>query len=168
MNAVLDESKRPIAQISIDTRVLIDRLEKSAEGEVIPYDELNKLLGRDVRTVARHNVQSAMRHLESRGMVFSTIRTVGIKLLTDSERVGEGDTGINKVRRCARRAAKRLRFNKFEALSNEEKTRTLTAQSVLGAVTQFTKPTAVKRISESVETGVLPVGKTLQLFIGKE
>lgn len=168
MTSMPDDSKRPIAQISIDTRILIEHLGKAQIGDIFTYADLSKLLGRDVQTIARHNLMSACRNLLSSGMVFGTIRSHGIKLLTDSERVGEGEAGITKVRRCARRAVNRLRFNEFNSLAPEDKTRVLTAQSVLGATVAFTKATAIKRISESVQATTLPVAKTMELFIGNE
>lgn len=160
-------SKPTIQQISIDTRAIIDRLAEAQVGEVITYQELTDLIGRDVQTVARGNLRTAVLHFERDGIIFGTVIGEGIKLLPDNELVGAGENGVGRIRRLARRTARKLAgFRDFAALGPSDKTRVLAHQSVLGAISSFTRPRTVDRIAAGLteEQKALPVGRTIELF----
>jgi hypothetical protein len=61
-----DEARRPIGQLSFDTKQLATRLAKLAPNEpvsfqLVPYEELNTIIGRNVQDKARGNLMAARR-----------------------------------------------------------------------------------------------------------
>ena len=116
-------------------------------------------------------LQSAMRAALRQEMVFSTIRGVGVKRLTDRELAGIGEATRQHITKSARTAMKKMTLvQDFKALTNEEKIRHNTSLAMLGAVAHIASPKQAKALEGKVSTtlGTLPVQKTLAAFMGKE
>jgi tRNA(Phe) wybutosine-synthesizing methylase Tyw3 len=108
MSEVMDKS-RIIPAMSADTEALISRLRDAQEGEVVTYAELRSLLGYDVRG-KWHIVTTAKNRLrEDEGKHYDTIKTVGIKRLTDAEAAATMPSYVNRARTQARNGHKRAR-----------------------------------------------------------
>lgn len=150
--------------MSIDTQALVNRLKKMAVGEVIPYQELSALIGRDVRNGARSYLQSAIRHLLDQGMAFGVVRGEGVKLLTDDEIVDVGAAGLKKIRRASFRSTKVLTaVRRFDALDRDRQIEHNLALSLHGIVQFATKPLIIKQLRARVDESQaqLPVQKML-------
>lgn len=156
---------------SIDSRQIADRLGQLRPGEHVTYEELSRLIGRDVRRFAISCLATAIRQHLREGVVFAALRGQGIKRLDDAELVGVGDRSLNHIRRHARKSAHKLAsFRDFDALPKDDKARVLAMQSALGAVLMFSKPEAIRRLQSGVQKSMkeLPIGKTLKLFVDEE
>lgn len=163
------QPKRSIAEVSLETRLVIDRLGKAKPDEVVSYTELSALVGRDIRYAGRVNLDTARRYWEREGRCFGVVRTVGVKWLPDVELPGEGPRAATRMRRIARRALRKLTcFESFDELPVDAQRQVIAYQSTFGAVELVTKVSSTKKleakIGETMEC--LPATKTLSLFAG--
>jgi hypothetical protein len=164
------EPKKSIPEMAIDTRLLLQRLLKAAVGELVSYQELSKEISRDVQREANPCLQSAMRAALRQDMVFSTVRNVGVKRLTDRELAGVGEATRQHISRSARVAMKKMsKVQDFKALTDTEKVRHNTGLAMLGAVAHIASPKQAKALEGRVSNSlaVLPVQETLAAFAGK-
>lgn len=153
-------------EMSIDTRVLYDRLKQAVVGEVVTFEQMSDLLGRKVEG-ACPNLQSALRRLEGEGIAFANIRAKGYQRMNDVEIVGTAEHAREGLRRAAKKAIKRLTcVQNFDALPNEQKIKHNAALSGFGAIASIMSPGRVKKLEERVaQTGAqLPLAKTLEAF----
>lgn len=161
---------KPQITASIDTQMIYERLEKSAIGELVEYQELSALIGTDVQSKGRGYMETARRMaMRDKGMVFEPVRNVGLKRLADTEIVRSGQAYISKIRRHARRGMRVLvSVQDFNSLPNDLKVRHNATASMLGAVAQFSGGAAQKRIEGAVEQAgqKISYAKTLELFGG--
>lgn len=157
--------------VSLETRLLYERLRKLKVGEVVTYGELTGIIGQDVQAAGRGALRSA-RHIAQRDhqIVLDAINNVGLKRLSDRETVASAGQTLNKVRRTAQRGIDRLAaVSDFDALQDEEKAQHNASMSALAVVKLMAKPKSVTRIAAAVNTsntGQLPVARTLELFRG--
>lgn len=162
-------NSRPNFEMSIDTRLICDRLKQAAVGEVISFKALSEALGRKVEG-ADSSVQSAVRNLLSvDGVVFENVRGVGYQRLTDVEIVKSSEGMRERLRRGARRMVKKLTcVQDFAALSNDMKIKHNAAVSGFGAIAAMLTPGRMKKLEDSVEkaSAQLPLAKTLEAFKG--
>jgi len=160
--------KKTIAELSIDTKTLYDRLVGADVGENISYKDLSSLIMRDVQSEARGNLNSARRMaMRDNQIVFGVIIGKGLKRLSDAETAKTGNVSLSKIRRETRRGIKRVTaISDFDSLPNDSKIAHHTSLSVLGVLGECTKASRVKRIETKIEqTGnSLPVRKTLEAF----
>lgn len=163
---------KPQITMSLDTQMLYERLEKAQIGDLINYEELSAIIGSDVQIKGRGSLQSARKMaMRDKGMVFESVRDIGIKRLADAEIVRSGQAYISRIRRHARRGMRVLvSVQNFEALPNDLKIRHNATASMLGAVAQFSGSAAQKRIEGAVEAAgnKISYAKTLELFGGAQ
>lgn len=149
---------------SADTRLIYSLLMKAEMGDVVTYTELSEQVGRKV-TGADSYLQSALRMIErDENMVFSSVRGVGYKRLTDAEIATQvGESGVRKIKRTARRTAKTISKADDSNLSNEERVKRNTFASFMGAVAHMAKPRQLERLETGVRAHAdqLAIGKTL-------
>lgn len=161
--------KKAIAEISIDSHAIYQRLIKAQPGELITYVELSNIIGRDFQSFGRCNYETASRiALRDNKMVFVAVRNQGIKRL-ENEAIPSviGVNSISKIRRLSKRSAKKIMATNYDALSNESKIIHNTGLSVLGAFMQMTKPKSISVIEEGIKANDLnrmTFAKTLEQF----
>lgn len=166
----MTDKKKAIAEISVDARLLHQRLKEVAVGETITWEELSTVIGRDVTAgSAGYGPLSTARKraLNDDGIVFDAVSKVGLKRLTDTEIVNTGQATVDKVRRAARKGAKRLlSVRDFEALPNAMKIKHNAYASLLGAVASIAQENKVHQLEKHVENAkaALPLAKTLEVF----
>jgi len=160
-------NQKTIPAISIESQRVIERLGQCAPGEFVSYEELSSIAGGDIQKEKRFALDTGRKRLErDRGLVFGTIKNEGVKRLEDEEIVQTSELGINRVRRQARRSARKLVCVDFDNLSNEAKIRHNARMSIFGALVIVT---SIKK-QQAIEAGVtqaqskLDVGATLRLF----
>lgn len=155
-------------EVSIEVRLIKERLKKLGLDDFIPYKELNELIGRDVQHQARGSLEKAkFQLLKEQSMLFACVIGQGQKRLTDSGIVKSGESAIKGIKRKTRRAILNMTaLRHFEELTNEEKFRHQAQLSILGTLELMTKESTVKKIGHQCEqTGSeLPIGKTMELF----
>lgn len=160
-------------QISADVKLLEERLLRSQIGEIIGYDELSGIIGRDVRARSGgqgwSSLQSARRKAGRDGRaIFGTITKVGLKRLSDPEIVSSGATYVQRAHNMARRGVQQITsVTSYEALPQASKNLHNTYAALLGGLHHMTTATAVKKIEAAVQVAnsALPVAKTLRLFL---
>lgn len=164
-------AKRSIQELSIDSKLLYERLLKLAVGEEVTYAELSLLIGRSVRAdgPAYSNLQTARRMLKRENrIVIGTVRATGVVRLDDCGASKTGQAAIRTINRAARRGVETLSCVEFDNLPPEEKTRHLAASAALGVTYLCTKQSSVKKIETATGGGqqTLSIANTLELFKG--
>jgi hypothetical protein len=158
--------KRSIPEISVDARLLYERLKQVGVGETIRYEELDAVVDRDVRNGAHGVMTTARRRAQNIDqIVFGTIRGVGLKRLNDAEIVDTGQSQIDAVRRRARRAFTILTcVSDFDALPAESKVKHNTYASMFSVLSNVTKPGQIKKVEQHVERtqAELPLARVLE------
>jgi hypothetical protein len=160
-------ANKSIPELSVDTRLVEQRLMEAKPGDTVPYSELSQIIGRNVQNGARHVLTTAINRALGNGAVFACVTNVGVKRLADVEIVATGDSAARKMRRLARRSVRKLsQVVDFAALPKPVQVRHNTLMSVMGAVAHFSKESAIKKVEAKVaETSqALPLGKTLEVF----
>ena len=163
---------RTIPELSIDSKMLYDRLIKAEVGAVIPYRELTEVISRDVQGPARGNMNTARhRALRHNGMVFEAVWKVGLKRLNETEVVAVGEARLGRIRRVARRGLEKLgSVQKFDALPEAAKVKHNAAVSILGAFRLMSAPDKMKKFEQEIANtqGKLALAGTLELFLGRD
>lgn len=156
-------------QASSDTKFIAQLLAKAEPGGTVTYQELSDAIGRDVRKFARSALCTALRHQVAEGRVFEAIHNEGYRRLTSEEVIKtQAAKGLSRISRTARRTAQRVQAVDYAKLGDSDKTAHNTQLSILGAVTQMTKPKAMMEVEKAVKTRseTLPIGETLRLMTG--
>lgn len=156
---------------SVDTNFLAAKLSKVDVGEIVTYEELSDAIdGRDVRPgqPGYSALVSARRRLERQhGIVFGSVRKVGLKRLSDIGIVDTSDQAIASIRRKARRSAKRLTCVKnYEGMPAEKQVKHNAYMSIFGALAAASRASTVRLIEEEVaiKQDQLSLTKTLEFF----
>lgn len=153
----------PSFELSPDTRFLRQRLHELKPGEEIAYAELGKLISKEV-SGSSAALQSAMRGMRKDGYVFSPIRGVGVRRLTDAEIVAASDGDIDAIRRKAKRGAQKLAQADFAKLNNKQQLSQVAKLSIMGAVAAMVTNRAVDAVEKAAggQAGELPIKSTLK------
>lgn len=151
-------------EMSSESRVLRQRLRQAKIGEVVSYAQLSADVGKAV-SGASGALQSARRALlNDEHMVFDVVYGVGVKRLADAEIVAASDRDLAKVRRAAKRGARRLAsIGNFAALSPKDQLRYTLGMSVLALVNHTTSDRAAQAIAASASgrASQLPITETI-------
>lgn len=160
--------KKTIQEISVDARLLHQKLKTIEIGATVTWDDLSSVIGRDVRDSGYSALTTARRRVQiDDGMIFDAVHTIGLKRLTDIEIVSSGQSFVDRVRRIARKGAKRLLSVKdFDKLPNNVKVSHNAYASLLGAITQVSSESKVRMLEKHVQNTqqALPLAKTLEVF----
>lgn len=151
---------RPIGQMSIDTKTLLDRLRLAAVGDLLSYEELSKLIDRDVQGKARHCLESARRGvLRKNRYVFGVILNVGLKRLDDVEIVNTGQSAQRHSLRHNRRSQRVLLAAEYEKLAPAVQVRLNTYLTSM----KLQEFVAGERAAKKIEAAVMQTQKRLPL-----
>lgn len=169
----ITEGRSAPFSVSIETTLLVERIKTMAQGDLVTYRDLTKLVGQDVQGEARHILQSARRICQREYQVVTDAeRNVGIRRLTDVELTTSGLQVFAGLRRAAKRGIDRVTaVSDFNALPDEEKIRHNATVSALAVIRVMARPKSVDRIAAAVNTtntGQLPIARTLELFRGPQ
>lgn len=165
----MTEPSKSIAEISVDTQVLMEALKKVLPNEVVKYSDLSLLIKSDVQKKARGYLNTARKRLmHDDSIVFESVLGVGLKRCDDSAIVDTIDHTTKRIRSVARRGGRKLSCAKYANLTKDEKLKFDTGISMLGVVSLFTKPDSQKTIEMGVKAAnqKLPTNKLLELFTG--
>jgi len=150
---------------SLETTQIEKELRKAELGQIISYEHLTDVLGRDVRQWCRHNLQSARRILSSEGYEFGVVLNVGLKRLAPNEVVDTNAVFTERIRRTTTRGLKRLSHIVLDDLDDEHKTRLNAQAAHLQFLAHASKPKAAKAIEQASTPSDRPnIGQTLKLF----
>lgn len=162
------EKRTVIAEIYPDAARLAEHLQEKKMGDLVTYAEIEKFLGYSILKAKRYILYSALRVARrEEGIIFETIRSVGIKRQNDSEIADyQLKRSLGQVRRCAKRGLERARCADYEKLSKEEKTRANARSTILSMQLDISKRKAERRIREAMEiSDKIPKIDLLKQFI---
>lgn len=153
---------------SADTLIIENRLRKTQEGEIVTYDELTKLLGRNVVMFCRGNVGTARHALIEESIFFDCIPNEGYKRLTLSEATASSEDFRRRARKTIRRGIRHLRHIPLDQLSDEDKMKHMSSAVQFETMELFSSTKAANRIETAVKDSShkMAIGETLKLFGG--
>ena len=160
-----------IGTISFETSATVERLRKATpDASFIPYSELTALIGRDVQTDGRHNLEAARNiALREHGMNFGVVWNEGVKLMDDTERVSTGEGTKNRIRRLARKGVRNVTsVRNFDALPTDVKVKHHAYVTIFRITDASTRPKKILQIEGEVKEVMraLSMKETLKLFNG--
>ena len=160
--------KQTIKQLSIDSKLIYERLSKMKKGEVVGYDELTDIIKKDVQKGGYSATMTARKMaLRENGLVFECIMNEGLKALTDDENISmTGKSGFDRIRKISRRSSTKLMaIDDFDKLPPASKIKHNAHLALFGALQSATKTKTVKRIeSHTEEHSRISVNETIELF----
>lgn len=160
-------TKKSIGEISVDARLLYERLKKASVGDLVTYQELGAIISRNVQSESYSVLQTARRRCLNEDMiVFGTVENEGLKRLSPAEIASSGEYYVRHARRTVRKGIKilsALKTEEFDSLSNEDKIRHNADRSALGLFDQMMRPATIKKIEAQVseEKTALSLAKCL-------
>lgn len=165
----LKQLERTMFAASAETRLLYQRICTMQIGDTVTYGELDTVIGcssRQHSSLARARIMAQ----RDRQIVTAAVKGIGIRRLSDSETVQTVTSTMQKMRRAANRGIQRaMSLQDFDALSASDKTLHNAAISAMRAAAVVVKPKSIERLMAAVntlQTGELPVARTLELFKG--
>lgn len=136
---------------SVETLALRDRLRAVPVDSIVSYDDLSAVIGAKIQT-HRHFLYSAMKSLIPDGVVFGTVRTVGLRRLPAVDIPTIGADAVRRVRRTSRIArGKMSAINRMNDVDNATRIKTTTYVSMLGVIEHFTGKSAREVTEATVE-----------------
>lgn len=159
---------RGIQKKSADTSVIENRLRKTSVGDLVSYDELSKLLGRDVREFCIGSLRTARHTLIAESIFFDVVSKEGYLRISQEDATHAAKSYVSRARKAASRGIRHLSNVQFNELSDEAKRENLATAAQLGAVKLFSSSVSAKKLEEKIDgqTSPLPIGETLKLFGG--
>lgn len=159
----------PTFQASADSRLIYQRMKKTAIGETILTTDIEEAVSRPVGRI-RGAIQTARRRLlKDDGMVFASIPGIGYMRCTDENIIDNSVADTNAIRRRAGRAAEKLsKVSDYAALTPAKQLEHTTRLSVLGAIASMTREPAIERVRQAAQgrASELPLAETVRAFIG--
>lgn len=154
----------PIFEMSVDTRLLKQRLATVAIGEIITYADLSAVISRPVNGSTSALASARQSLFKSDRILFSPVPKVGLKRLSDVDKVSAADAEIRKIRRAARRGADRLAsVENYSALPPDKQLAHTAKMAAMTAAAYVTTDTRVNALGSTVASGTkeLPIAATL-------
>lgn len=160
---------QPNFKISADAIALANRLRQLQIGEVITYEEMNRLISpSNTQGRGRQSLYSARKILLAEQAVFGCITGVGLKRLNDLEIVEKEHCTIRSVRKTVKKSMRRLSVVNYDQLPPSEKTTHRLTSATLGALVLCTgRPAQLQLEQKARSSEQLQIGDALQLFAAK-
>lgn len=155
---------RPIFEQSVDTRLALGLLKQCEPGATVTYEALEQHLGRPLPSI-RSAINSARRAaLADDGMVFETVRRVGLLRIEGARVIDAAQSNIETARRAAGRGLRKLSTVDRDKLKPAERIGLDTKATVLALMKAAGKDASQRKIEKAVTTTAqqLPLGKTLE------
>lgn len=161
-------TKKTISELSPDAKLLMERLEQCRVDDVVTYDELNKIVDRDLQKNGAPLRRARLKLQNEKQMVFDAVRNVGVKRLSDADIVATTAEGFpRKLRKVARRGIRRIAsVQNFTNLNLNDQNRHNSTMSVLSVVDHIMHSSRLKRLEAKVAEAkaAISLNKTLELF----
>jgi hypothetical protein len=149
---------------SLETQQLVKVLADKAHDPLFTYEEIEKASGVDPRKSQAALASARRIVLRDHGIVFVTVRKVGIKRATDSEIVDGSSSDLSRIRNTSRRALKKLgAVANFAELPADKQREFNVKSSTFAVLHHATTATAQRKLEAAVtkKTETLPVAETL-------
>jgi hypothetical protein len=159
------ESKMTLFVKGQDSALIEAELRKASVGDVVSYDKLTSIVGRDVRKQCKASLETARRTLGKEGVWFDVESGVGLKRLDSRGISGAVEGRIQRSRRAAKKSLKMTQAIVLNDLSETDKKKAIAQISQLQAIELFSSTTSQKKIvDKSSSAEPLSLGGTLKLF----
>jgi hypothetical protein len=145
---------------------LADALSALSIGGLMTYAAASALASRDVSGPYRYLLDAAREKAEKNsGCLFECVRTVGVKRLSASESPEVGLASIRRVRKAAKRGARRLDRLNANSLSEPENRRVISYKAMLGAVAMIADGNKARTVAAAVDPAKpIPPQNILEMF----
>jgi len=151
-----------------DTRRLADFLCAAPRGELVSFDAMTEIIGRDIQA-HRWILYGAMRVAEREsGATFACVRRQGYRRLTISELAMVGQTARSRIRSTARRGNRTIAtgLKGENGIDPGDLRKILAEQSALGMLEHLAADKALPVIPET-DTRPLPVAMVARDFLAR-
>lgn len=159
--------EKKIAEVSIEAKLLYQKLSQMVQGDQATYAQLSDVAGCNIQA-NRGYLYTALRMCESEnGKTFGVMRNIGIQCLNSEEIINTGEDVVRRVKKMTRRGIRRFTcITDLDSLSNESKIKLNTYSSVFGVLAHMTKQKTISRVEKKAEIALsqLPIGKMLDVF----
>lgn len=160
--------KQPNFRISAEASAIIKRLETANEGDVVTYEELNKLIDGDVQDGRRSALDTARRNLMKRQIVFGTVTGIGIKRLDPSGINERGKHEFGHIRKKTKRTLAMVMCADSSRLNDGERVQHGITVNGLRGVELFTRKSSLQKVEQRIiSNGSINLGETMKLFAGQ-
>lgn len=164
-------NKKSFPELSVESKLLYERLKMLAIGDAVSYQELGKLIGRNIQAEGRGNLTTTQRRLMIEDQIhLGVVRGVGVRRLEDAT-VVTSERAIKRISRAARRRRSELSNVDYPGLNKDLQRRHNVEMTQTGAVIFFAKSATAKQIGEKLTQagidGEMPIGRTLEFFSNK-
>ena len=163
------DEKNQKFQMSIETQELIRVLGRMSPEDEVTYQDLSVVAMGDCSPGGEKNsfLHSARRIIaRDKGIEFESVPNVGIKCMTDADKVRRSGRVLPLMARKAKRCMSSLISVDYEKLSNDEKVRhnaTMSIMNVVKTVGSADKVEKVKRLVEKTQSR-LELAETIKSF----
>lgn len=130
---------------SNDSLLIEHRLRETEIGEMVGYDSLSRIIGRDVLE-CRHLIDTAKRTLIGESIYFECVPGEGYRRIDQSDACKQGSHFTRKVRRTSRRGLRHMRHIKYKELPPELQKQHDTTSLQLAVTALFSSGSAAKRL----------------------
>ncbi len=161
---------RTISELSIDTRLIMERLDACNIGDVVSYDELSQIIGREI-TSCYYLTTTARKRLLAANKYFEAVPGVGFRRCNDSQKVAGGGAYLQRSRRaCKRGATITASVDDYDAMSKGDQRQHNAQLSLLLTMRAMSTPSKVKAIEAKVEDSHqrLSMKSTLEAIAGSK
>ena len=151
---VIDENKNPIFKLSLEAQLIYELLKKCQIGDIITYQEINKLIGRDIQK--RLDVLYTARKLARKheNFIFDCIMNVGIKRINSKEILGKESTQtLKRIVSTTKNSVKNMNCIDYSTLDNSERYRLNCTRSLMVVISE----TAKQKTLESLQKDAIQV-----------
>lgn len=162
------EIPRTIGEMSYNTRLIVARFAETKTGEIITYEELSQVIGKNIHNGGIGMVYSALRIVRrDYGFVFETIRKVGFKQASDEEILNSSISILPaRMKSLARRESKKIACVNNENMTNEMRVKRDMSLALIGITELFTGTKNLKILEGKItETAKLPPLKDIMFSL---
>lgn len=143
----------PVKEQSPETQDVIARLSQCAEGDVVTYDELSDIAGRNLRTEGRWILESARRIVEREFKLhFEPVRGVGMRRISNGEQVPLAEAGHRAIGRKTGRITRMLETTRAADLPAHRKAAYHAVSAWNSTLRYFSSPRTFTRLNRSLAT----------------
>ena len=158
-------------KVGLDSQLLYERLIKAVPGDLISYEELSEIVGRNVQTDAYSSLRTARNRARSQDrIVFAAIDNVGLKCLEDEGLVDRAGKAIQSARNKMRNGIKDMScIQNYDTLSDSQKVRHNAFGAILLLGNRITAPRKIKALEGMVSQKMqkLTLRQTIEFFAKK-
>lgn len=157
-----------ISKNAVDISALKDRLRKAEIGEMIAYDELSEIIGRDIRKHRYLLLSACNQLLSEKNYTFGSVFKQGVKRLSADETVESSKEIFSRIRGQCRRQARKLSSVDYETITTDDLKRLHnSALSVFAAIAYSADSRNLNRLTglcQNTGPQSLPTATTLRLL----